>query len=205
MKYLMFIPLLILMSMPLSAQNINSENKDVLLLILNKKGHTIDRIVTQTINDSVSIILPDFGKATIPVTGLDSIVVTLRSTSQFSYLNDKGKSITVKKKGVNSGSLSDVPALLQQKPYRSLIDLLQGQVAGLNVTSSGANIRGQNTLFNGDSEPLVVLDGVAIGTINQASSTVNINDIQSIEVLKDGAGWGVRGANGVILIKTRKR
>ena len=204
MKHLAFITLLILMSPFLHAQDSGSANRNIWLLIQDKKGRTMDRVAVQTFNDSVLLMLPKYGEAMLLVKKMDSIVVTIRSGSSFSYINNLGKNVVVKKQGTASasGSLSDVPALLKQRSYRSLTDLLQGNVPGLNITSSGANLRGNNS-FMLDTEPLVVLDGVAIGTIDQANRAVNINDIKSIDVIKDGAGWGVRGANGVILIKTK--
>ncbi len=84
---------------------------------------------------------------------------------------------------------------------------LQGQVAGVNITSqSGApgsnstiSIRGITT--NGDSRPLILVDGNVIEDL----SVINPNDIESINVLKDATAgiYGVRAANGVILITTK--
>jgi TonB-dependent SusC/RagA subfamily outer membrane receptor len=68
-------------------------------------------------------------------------------------------------------------------------------------------IRGQNSI-NGSNAPLYVVDGLPIEAGPSGSLTgINPNDIESIEVLKDAAStafYGVRGANGVILIKTKK-
>jgi len=204
MKLFKIIIPFVLLSTSLYAQEFSSANRDISLLVINKKGVVLDRFFVQSVNDSASVVLPTYGEAIIPVKGMDSIVVTLLSKSSFSFINHSGKSITVKKKVNTSGSLSDVPALLQQKAYRSLIELLQAR-AGLNISQSGSTqLRGQTTLLSGDSEPLVVMDGIAIGTLGYANNIVNIYDIQSIEVLKDGAGWGTRGANGVILIKSKK-
>ena len=87
---------------------------------------------------------------------------------------------------------------------------LQGQVAGATVTrtdnrpGSGFNItiRGENTI-NNSTAPLVVIDGLMGGDINN----LNPNDIQSMDVLKDASStaiYGARGANGVIIITTKK-
>ncbi|AXE16649.1 SusC/RagA family TonB-linked outer membrane protein [Runella rosea] len=87
---------------------------------------------------------------------------------------------------------------------------IQGQVAGATVTKSsnkpGAGysitIRGENTI-NNSTEPLVVIDGLMGGDINN----LNPNDIQSMDVLKDASStaiYGARGANGVIIITTKK-
>ncbi|MCB0561136.1 MAG: TonB-dependent receptor [Lewinellaceae bacterium] len=99
---------------------------------------------------------------------------------------------------------------IEKLPVLGIDQTLQGQVAGLQVTQTtgapGADIavriRGAGTL--GNNNPLYVVDGVpTTGNINMFSTT----DIESIEVLKDGAAaaiYGSRAANGVILITTKK-
>ncbi|GAB3647230.1 TonB-dependent receptor [Echinicola sediminis] len=88
--------------------------------------------------------------------------------------------------------------------------LLQGKVAGLTVSSpsgdptSGSQIllRGNTTLFGANANPLVLIDGIP-GNLN----TVAPEDIESIDVLKDGSAaaiYGTRGTNGVILITTKR-
>ncbi len=87
-------------------------------------------------------------------------------------------------------------------------EALQGKVGGVNVVTSGVpgqapsvKIRGVGTL--GNSNPLYVVDGVFLDNIN----FLNSNDIQSMEVLKDASAtaiYGSRGANGVIIITTKK-
>lgn len=91
--------------------------------------------------------------------------------------------------------------------------ILAGRVAGVQLGRAAdgsltVQIRGA-TNWNGDSAPLYVIDGVPIAP-GPGGSLVGINpyDIASIEVLKDAtstAMYGSRGANGVIIIKTKKR
>jgi len=90
-------------------------------------------------------------------------------------------------------------------------EMLRGKAAGLKITTSenagpggSANIqiRGTNSISGGTS-PIVVADGVVIGSIND----VNPNDIASVEILKDAAAqaiYGARAANGVILLTTKR-
>lgn len=93
----------------------------------------------------------------------------------------------------------------------NITDILQGKVAGMSITSTsevdksggtgGIRIRGNRSL-KASNEPLVIIDGVP-GNMD----AVNTNDIESIEVLKDAAStaiYGSRGANGVIMITTKK-
>jgi TonB-dependent SusC/RagA subfamily outer membrane receptor len=109
-----------------------------------------------------------------------------------------------------TGAISRVSAEeITQTPVVSLDQALQGRAAGVFVTNSGApgrnpivRIRGIGTVGNND--PLYVIDGVPAGGLN----TINPNDIESIEVLKDAstaAIYGSRGANGVIMVTTKTR
>ncbi|ARV13335.1 hypothetical protein BTO09_13730 [Gilvibacter sp. SZ-19] len=101
---------------------------------------------------------------------------------------------------------------VEQVPIASLDQVLQGRVAGLNVaTGSGQpgqqgtiTIRGVNS-FNGDSEPLFVIDGVFVDQDNFRS--LNANDIEDIQVLKDASAsalYGSRAAGGVIVVTTKR-
>lgn len=89
---------------------------------------------------------------------------------------------------------------------------LQGKMSGINIISSSGfpgsstsiNIRGIGTFGNGDTSPLVVIDGVPV---DQGFETLNPTDIESVNVLKDASSaaiYGSRAANGVILITTKK-
>lgn len=101
---------------------------------------------------------------------------------------------------------------IENRPNPSLVQTLNGQVAGLNiVTNTGqpganstVNIRGVGSI-NGDTEPLFIMDGVPIDQDNFRS--LNPQDVLSVDVLKDAGAtaiYGNRGANGVIVIRTRK-
>ncbi len=119
-----------------------------------------------------------------------------------------------------TGAIASVKAAdLLQTPVANVAQGLQARVAGVQITqNSGApggnvsvRIRGTNSI-NGTSEPLYVIDGIQIGNtggINEVSplSQINPNDIESIEVLKDASStavYGARGANGVVLITTKR-
>ena len=128
-----------------------------------------------------------------------------------------------------TGSVTKVKADIFETSQSATLDgALSGQVAGLNVTASsgqpGADshirIRGGNSV-NASNEPLYVIDGfiyfkdasagsTGLGGIEgglNPLATINPNDIESVEVLKDVSAtaiYGSRGANGVILITTKK-
>ena len=103
-------------------------------------------------------------------------------------------------------------ATIENRPNANVINTLQGQLAGVNITSStgqpGAKstviIRGYGTI-NGNTDPLYVIDGFPTNADNFRS--INPNDIENITVLKDAAAtsqYGNRGSNGVILITTKR-
>lgn len=93
----------------------------------------------------------------------------------------------------------------------TLADYLR-RIPGLNITGSGNNIsvsvRG-NASVAGGNDPLYVIDRNPVGTnYDQVQSMIDPNDIRSVSVLKDAAStssYGLRGANGVIVIKTKKQ
>ncbi|WP_075590053.1 SusC/RagA family TonB-linked outer membrane protein [Labilibacter marinus] len=115
-----------------------------------------------------------------------------------------------KKRSVVTGSISSLNSkeLLQSRPA-DINQAFQGRAAGVVVSQASGQpgsspkvtIRGVGT--NGNSNPLYVIDGLPMNDMN----SVNPNDIESLEVLKDATSaaiYGARAANGVILITTKK-
>ncbi|PKB18981.1 SusC/RagA family TonB-linked outer membrane protein [Flavobacterium sp. 5] len=129
---------------------------------------------------------------------------------------------SVQKKTV-TGAMTTVKAKdIENVPYASIDQILAGKVAGLtSLSTSGepgartvTNIRGSNSVgLGGISYPLYVVDGIIYDINDMPSSygnnplaSLNPNEIESVDVLKDASAsaiYGSRGANGVILIKTK--
>lgn len=91
----------------------------------------------------------------------------------------------------------------------SLADYLR-RVPGVNVQGSGNNvrilIRGVNT-FRGGTDPLFYIDQTRVGrSYSQVNSMINMNDVDNIKVVKgvEASAYGVEGANGVIIINTKR-
>ena len=85
--------------------------------------------------------------------------------------------------------------------YTNMYEYLRGRVAGLQFGPDNAiYIRGKNSM-NASTQPLILVDGVEISDIN----IINPNDVYSVDVLKDASAaiYGIKGANGVILINTK--
>ncbi|HLF33223.1 MAG TPA: SusC/RagA family TonB-linked outer membrane protein, partial [Cyclobacteriaceae bacterium] len=132
-----------------------------------------------------------------PGIGLDELVVVGYSSQS---RRDISGSISV----VNMDEVKKIPS-------SNIVDQLQGQIAGVQIGTTGdpgsrsfVRVRGFSTINN--NEPLYVIDGVPV--INQTDlNFLNPNDIQSIQVLKDASSaavYGARAANGVILVSTKK-
>ena len=131
----------------------------------------------------------------LDVQALSEVVVVGYGTQEKKEITSSVAS--VKAEDFNKGVVND-PA-----------QLLQGKVAGLSITRPGGDpndgfnirLRGVST-FGANAEPLVVIDGV----IGASLATVDPNDIESIDVLKDGSAaaiYGTRGSSGVILVTTK--
>ena len=91
---------------------------------------------------------------------------------------------------------------LESQTYTDMYDYLRGRVPGVTVTSDKRIIiRGIGT--NSDNfDPLILVDGVQVSDL----SGINPADVSSVDVIKDGSSaiYGMQGANGVVIIKTRR-
>ena len=156
------------------------------------------------------------------VSGLDEVVVI-------------GYGTTTKRQ--NTGSVSSIKSKqLESRPVTNVMQALQGQVSGVSITNFSPGIgspvkilvRGVNSISSG-TNPLIIVDGVVINSNpgdlitstsansgaganiyqqgNNVLNSINPNDIESIDILKDADAtsiYGSRGTNGVILITTKK-
>jgi TonB-linked SusC/RagA family outer membrane protein len=114
-----------------------------------------------------------------------------------------------------TGSVATVGATeVRRAPVASVGEAIQGRLPGVQVSNSGVpgqgpvvNIRGLGSLGGSNSTPLYVVDGLWIEPTSSAGRDVNPADIESVQVLKDAASlapYGNSGANGVIIITTKK-
>ena len=135
---------------------------------------------------------------------LDPDNKTLDEVMVVAYGTQKKSSFTGSAKVVGSGELAKVQVT-------NAVDALKGQVAGVQISAasgqpgSGSTVRVRGiSSVNAGNDPLIVLDGVPYdGDIN----TITPSDIENMTVLKDAAStalYGARGANGVIMITTKK-
>jgi TonB-dependent SusC/RagA subfamily outer membrane receptor len=160
------------------------------------------------------------------ISPLKAISLKLNAVALKEVIVNKGYYSTTQE--LNTGNVSSVSSkTIEQQPVNNPLAALEGQVPGLFITQStglpgGAftvQIRGQNSIANGN-DPFYVIDGVPYISSPQLSANNNLNpaggnalnfinpyDIVSIDILKDAdatAIYGSRGANGVVLITTKK-
>lgn len=115
----------------------------------------------------------------------------------------------IKKKDLTGATVSVGNKVLKDKPVANIAEALQGRAAGVMITNSGApgsnstiRIRGLGSI--NDCSPLLVIDGVPT---DLSLNAINQNDVETIDILKDASAtaiYGSRGANGVVLITTKK-
>lgn len=148
-----------------------------------------------------------FNPMEVSLSGRSTIQVSLvNATSRLNEVVVTGYSRQSRKDITGSVAVVDVKAM-KSIPTGAAEQALQGQASGVTVISSGAPggksnvfIRGVSSF--GDNQPLIIVDG-----IQSDLHDLNMNDIESVQVLKDAGAasiYGVRGSNGVIIVTTKK-
>ncbi len=183
------------------------------------KGGTLG-VVTDA-SGSYSILVPDNGTLVATYIGYQTAEVPvnkgrLLNISLQPAANNLNEIVVVgygsQKKGeITSATAHTDTADFRQSGSRNALDLIQGKVAGLQITRTGGSnpnsgvaiqLRGVVTV-TGDSGPLIVIDGIPGGNLDLLQQ----DDIESIDVLKDGSGAAIYGTSanaGVILVTTKK-
>lgn len=208
---------MLLISLAISAQNenlvkglvIDSKNNPVIGATVMLKGKPSIVTVTDT-EGKFSLKIPEGAKTlTATFVGLIPQDVSIGKNNyvkvQLEEDNVQLNNVVVigygqQKKADLTSSISTLDPKEVLKAPVGITDALQGAIAGVNVSGGKIRIRGTGSI-TGSTDPLWVVDGIIGG------STPNEEDIESIQVLKDAAScaiYGVRGANGVILVTTKK-
>ncbi|MEG2514650.1 MAG: SusC/RagA family TonB-linked outer membrane protein, partial [Bacteroidaceae bacterium] len=218
----LFVLLCLIAPLQLLAQSIqlkgtvnDSSNQPLIGASIVEQGTTngiitdLDGHFTLQVNPQASIVISYVGyiSQTIKLNGKKELTVTLKDNSQMleeTVVIGYGSM----KKSDMTGAISSVDVEdLAKRATTNPAEALQGKIAGVNIQKAGGNagagvkvrIRGVKSM--GDNEPLYIIDGFP-GSI----SSVNPADIESMEVLKDGAAAAIYGsvaASGVIIITTK--
>jgi len=177
-------------------------------------------------NNAKTLVFSFMGMKTVEIAVKDSDVINAQLEDEKINLEEVVViGYGAVKKSDLTGSVASIRAEdLKRIPVNSLDQGLQGKVSGVQVTqlssqpggAMSVRIRGGNSIMAGN-EPLYVIDGVLIesqvdmswiGSPSQNGlSSINPNDIESMEILKDASAtsiYGARGANGVVLITTKR-
>ena len=183
--------------------------------------------ITVSTDSQLVISYIGFESQTIAVNGQDTIniildvqVGTLQDVVVVGYGTQRKSDVTGAVSSISSDQLS-------ANPVTSLDQALQGKLSGISIINDSGDpgggvsvrIRGQGTI--GNSEPLYVIDGVPVvnnidseipltggnGKLSNPLANLNPSEIETIDILKDASAsaiYGVRGANGVIIITTKR-
>jgi TonB-dependent starch-binding outer membrane protein SusC len=182
-------------------------------VVTNKEG----AFTIRTASGNATLVISSVGYERMEVGAKSSLAISLRQSA-----NNLGEVIVVgygtQRKSDVTGALSRITAeTIQERPVTNVTQALQGKASGLNVSTNikpgevpSIRIRGTRSP-NTSNEPLYVVDGIpivaALGVTSFSINDINPNDITSVEILKDASAtaiYGSRGANGVILITTKK-
>ncbi|MGL5894962.1 MAG: TonB-dependent receptor plug domain-containing protein, partial [Bacteroidales bacterium] len=184
----------------------------------------VNGTTTGTVTDydgNFSLEVPENSRLKISYIGMADMLVDTRGKNYLNVkMSDDSKALEevvvvgygVQKKESLTGSMNVVSSnKLKDVTAPTVENMLSGKAPGVNVASGSGRpgeaaaivIRGKSTI-NGSTDPLWVVDGVIVGT---NSGTLNPADIESISILKDASStaiYGSQGANGVVLVTTKK-
>ncbi len=208
--------------LPISAAQVNLFDKTA-SASTDEHGQFQIKVQTSSINNVIVVTAYDYGRRDIPLQGRDSIIVDLYADA-FGSFYKLISGITGKLE--NSQLIPSIKTItdINQPMSVSVDDVLQSELggdvrtisrSGLAGMGSSLFIRGINTL-NSNAQPLFVIDGVIWnnmydrqsihdGFFNNPLVNIDINDIESVSLVKDGASiYGSKAANGVIIVKTKR-
>lgn len=166
------------------------------------------------VSEGATLVFSYIGQRTVEQTVGSNNTINLQMEEDAEALEEvvvQGyRTATKEKSSIAASTIS--AETIENRPNASVVQTLSGQVAGLNITTasgqpgaaSNVNLRGVNSI-NGNTQPLFIIDGAPVDESNFRS--LNPNDIASISVLKDAGAtaiYGNRGANGVVIIKTKQ-
>ncbi len=221
---------LLLCLLALCAGKVNAQRTTVRGVIRDSSGVAIPAASISVAGQSKKVTSADDGSFTIPAGPGDKLKISAMGFSDQEIEAGDGASLNITMRtavkvlgeviviGYGSQRRADVTSSVASVKSENFVkgpvldagQLIQGKVAGLSVSapsgdptsSSQILLRGNTTLFGANTDPLVLVDGVP-----STLKTVAPEDIESIDVLKDGSAaaiYGVRGTNGVILVTTKR-
>lgn len=155
--------------------------------------------------DTVTILVPGYNLTVFSVASADSIQLFLdREKKGQREVNIGYQTISPETSTLPASRLNTDKTI---SSYPDLASYLQGR-GGLQVRKGSGGlevvIRGGVGSFYKTSAALIVLDGVTFNNFDTVNNLVNPNDVKSVDILKDGSIYGSQGANGVVIITTKR-
>ena len=209
-----------------------AQSKTVSGTVLDKTGESVigaSVVVKGTTNGTITDFdgkftiqnVPDNGTIQISFVGYKTVDVAVKGQSTIKVVLEEDTETldevvvvgygTMKKSDLTGAMARVSSKQIEERSVQNALQAMQGKAAGVDVASnnrpgelSEIRIRGNRSLL-ADNDPLYVIDGIPMTAGSMAD--VNPNDIESMEVLKDASAtaiYGSRGANGVVLITTKK-
>ena len=216
------------LGIPVTAQAVESSSPQALQQQRTVKGKVIDETGEPMIGVTVKVE-GAIGGAITDLDGNFTVAAPSGANLVFSYTGYKSQTVRADRQQLNvsmepdvsgldevvvigfgtvtkrdlTGSVAQVKSdVILQTPTSDVAASLQGRITGLDISGGQMRIRG-NRSISGSNDPLVIIDGVQGGSM----SDLNPDDIETIDVLKDASStaiYGSQGANGVIIITTKK-
>lgn len=188
--------------------------KNISVNVKNSKESAVSdkegRFTLNSINANDTLVVAATKKldAIIPIGEMKKIVIVL-DKKNFVIKNDNLKLLREYHKNDQKTFSSNIITgeQIERMSAHSIYEILRNGFTGVTVidTENGpiVVIRGGSSLESGN-EALFVIDGMTYESSSEVDSQLSVHDIEKIEILKEGSGYGVRGANGVVIITTKK-
>jgi TonB-linked SusC/RagA family outer membrane protein len=213
-------------NMPITGVTVTNQTKQITAITDTDGRFSIEAIPGDVLNFSYT----GFKTVTLTLSGYESLKIAMQEdTTTLKEVIINAGYYKVKDKE-RTGSIAKITSKdIEQQPVTNVLAVMQGRMAGVNITQTTGvpgggfdiQIRGLNSVRRNGNDPLYVIDDVpysseAIGSGQNSAvlptqpsplNSINPDQIESIEVLKDAdatAIYGSRGANGVVLITTKK-
>lgn len=188
--------------------------------------------IVAAVYDTLVVSYIGFKTAIIPINSRKTINITLQEDATMLQEVRINAGYYTVKESERTGSIAKITAKdIEKQPVANVLAAMQGRMAGVNITQTTGvpgggfeiEIRGRNSIRSEGNNPLYIIDGMPYSSQNQNNdllsgsifppsgisplNSINPSDIESIEILKDADAtsiYGSRGANGVVLITTKK-
>ncbi len=205
--------------------NLSAQDKIIKGVITTFENIRLSKVNVKVKSTGQEVLTDSVGNFSVKVSNKDVLIVSangfnkqrikLEPKTKFAAINLNLKSgAKGKAYAIGYGHIIDVKKLnavsnlntndLDFSQYSDIYDILRGRFSGVRIVDGEVIVRGKNTFGNSTNAALIVVDGVQRD--ERALSDIPTNQVKSIDIVKDGSAaiYGVEGANGVVLIQTKR-